>query len=63
MRRFTWNAGHNQTHHPRAFFDWLFQCSLNLVDYQLIILSSLFNVLPVTVTKYSLQIVSLCIHR
>jgi len=37
MRRFTWNAGHNQTHHSRAFFDWLFRCSLNLLDYQLII--------------------------
>jgi hypothetical protein len=35
MRNFSWNACSNQTHHSRAFFDWLFRDSLNLVSYKL----------------------------
>jgi hypothetical protein len=35
MRTFTWRSCHNQTHHSKAFFDWLFRCSHNLNSYQL----------------------------
>ncbi|CAF2413171.1 unnamed protein product [Rotaria sp. Silwood2] len=35
IRTFTWNVSSNQTHHSRAFFDWLFRCSINLINYKL----------------------------
>jgi hypothetical protein len=35
MRRFTWRSCSYQTHHSRAFFDWLFRCSINLSGYRL----------------------------
>jgi hypothetical protein len=35
MRTFAWNACANQTNHSRAFFDWLFRCSINLISYKL----------------------------
>ena len=35
MRNFTWNACSNQTHHSRAFFNWLFRRSRNLISYNL----------------------------
>jgi hypothetical protein len=35
MRTFTWRSCGNQTHHSKAFFDWLFRCSHNLNSYQL----------------------------
>ena len=35
MRDFSWNACSNQTHHSRAFFNWLFRCSRHLISYNL----------------------------
>ncbi|CAF2902388.1 unnamed protein product [Rotaria sp. Silwood2] len=35
MRTFALNSCANQTHHSRAFFDWLFRCSINLVQYKM----------------------------
>lgn len=35
MRTFTWNACHNQSHHGKALFDWLFRCSLYLEKFVL----------------------------
>ncbi|CAF3029462.1 unnamed protein product [Rotaria sp. Silwood2] len=35
MRTFALNSCANQTHHSRAFFNWLFRCSINLVQYKL----------------------------
>jgi hypothetical protein len=35
MRDLTWNACSTQIHHSKAFFDWLFRCSFNLISYKL----------------------------
>jgi hypothetical protein len=35
LRTFTWRACGKQTHHSKAFFDWLFRYSRNLHSYQL----------------------------
>ncbi|CAF2093061.1 unnamed protein product [Rotaria magnacalcarata] len=35
MRTFALSSCANQTHHSRAFFDWLFRCSVNLTQYKL----------------------------
>ncbi|CAF3351321.1 unnamed protein product [Rotaria socialis] len=35
MRTFALSSCANQTHHSRAFFDWLFRCSVNLIQYKL----------------------------
>ncbi|CAM4983890.1 unnamed protein product [Rotaria socialis] len=35
MNTFTWRSCSNQTHHAKAFFDWLFRCSINLHSFRL----------------------------
>ncbi|CAF1439090.1 unnamed protein product [Adineta steineri] len=36
LRTLNWRACSYQTHHSESFFDWLFQCSINLHKYQLL---------------------------
>ena len=36
LRRFILNLCANQTHHSRTIFDWLFRCSINLVNCKIL---------------------------